>query len=68
LPYARLVSTGGITLQNAKAFLDVGAAALGVGSSLVERSLLAAGDWPALTELARAFSRLAALGPNGTSG
>jgi 2-dehydro-3-deoxyphosphogluconate aldolase/(4S)-4-hydroxy-2-oxoglutarate aldolase len=68
LPGARLVPTGGITLENAKAFLDAGAAALGVGSSLVERSLLAAEDWPALTELARTFSCLAAPGPAVTAG
>jgi 2-dehydro-3-deoxyphosphogluconate aldolase/(4S)-4-hydroxy-2-oxoglutarate aldolase len=68
LPGVRLVPTGGITLENAQAFLDAGAAALGVGSSLVVRRLLAAGDWPALTELARTFSRLAAPGPAVSSG
>jgi 2-dehydro-3-deoxyphosphogluconate aldolase / (4S)-4-hydroxy-2-oxoglutarate aldolase len=34
-PEARLVATGGIHLHNARAFLDIGAAALGVGSALV---------------------------------
>lgn len=63
LPGARLVPTGGVTLENATAYLDAGAAALGVGSSLVKRSLLAAGDWPALAELASMYSRLAARGP-----
>lgn len=34
-PHAALVPTGGIDLDNARAFLDAGAAAIAVGSSLV---------------------------------
>ena len=43
-PEARLVATGGIRLDNARAFLDAGAAALAVGSSLA-----GAGDRASLT-------------------
>jgi 2-dehydro-3-deoxyphosphogluconate aldolase/(4S)-4-hydroxy-2-oxoglutarate aldolase len=42
-PEARLVATGGIHLDNARAFLDTGAAALAVG-----RALVGAGDLAAL--------------------
>lgn len=59
LPHVRLLPTGGITLENARAYLDAGAVAVGVGSSLAGRGLLSAGDWPALTERARAFSAVA---------
>jgi 2-dehydro-3-deoxyphosphogluconate aldolase / (4S)-4-hydroxy-2-oxoglutarate aldolase len=43
-PEARLVATGGVHLDNARAFLDTGAAALAVG-----RALVGAGDLAGLT-------------------
>jgi 2-dehydro-3-deoxyphosphogluconate aldolase/(4S)-4-hydroxy-2-oxoglutarate aldolase len=59
----RLVPTGGITPENARAFLEAGAAALGVGTSLADRGLLAAGAWPALAERAQAFAAEAGRAP-----
>ncbi|MSP13237.1 MAG: bifunctional 4-hydroxy-2-oxoglutarate aldolase/2-dehydro-3-deoxy-phosphogluconate aldolase [Chloroflexi bacterium] len=48
LPQVRLVPTGGISTENARTYLDAGAVALGVGSSLVDAHLVHAGAWEAL--------------------
>ena len=53
LPHLRLAPTGGVSADNAAAFITAGAYALGVGSALVDRSLVARGDWPALADRAR---------------
>lgn len=55
LPQLRIVPVGGVDLSNAAAFIRNGAAALGVGGSLVSQKLLDAGDWPELTRRAAAF-------------
>lgn len=55
LPHLRIVPTGGVDLNTASDFLKAGCAALGVGSSLITREILANDDWLALTRLARAF-------------
>jgi 2-dehydro-3-deoxyphosphogluconate aldolase/(4S)-4-hydroxy-2-oxoglutarate aldolase len=60
LPQVRLVPTGGITLQNAAAFVKAGACALGIGGSLVEPSAVAAGDLKRIEALARQFVRVVA--------
>jgi len=53
LPHLQLLPTGGVSADNAAEFIKAGAVALGVGSSLVDRTLVAAGDFAALTERAR---------------
>lgn len=55
LPQVRLVPTGGVDLETAGAFIEAGAAAIAVGSNLVDPRAVAAGDFDALTEKARAF-------------
>jgi 2-dehydro-3-deoxyphosphogluconate aldolase / (4S)-4-hydroxy-2-oxoglutarate aldolase len=50
-----LVPTGGVNLDNAAEFIRAGAAALGLGSALVDPKLVAAGRFDQLTEIARAF-------------
>lgn len=55
MPTLRLVPTGGIDLENAKSYLDAGAAAVAVGSALADPRLAAAEDWPAITANARQF-------------
>lgn len=55
LPHLRVVPTGGVELHNVKDFIRSGAAALGVGSALVSRTILQNRDWNELTRLARAF-------------
>lgn len=53
MPFLRLVPTGGVTPENAGDWLRAGAAAVGLGSSLVDPALVAAGDWAALAGRAR---------------
>ncbi len=55
LPQLEIVPVGGVDLTNAAAFIRSGAAALGVGSSLVNQKLLDAGDMAELTRRAAAF-------------
>ena len=55
LPQLAIVPVGGVTLDNAAEFIKKGAAALGVGSSLVSQKLLDAGDMAELTRRAGAF-------------
>jgi 2-dehydro-3-deoxyphosphogluconate aldolase/(4S)-4-hydroxy-2-oxoglutarate aldolase len=53
LPEIRLMPTGGITLENARAFIEAGASAVGLGTALVDKKAVEAGDWDVLTERAR---------------
>jgi 2-dehydro-3-deoxyphosphogluconate aldolase/(4S)-4-hydroxy-2-oxoglutarate aldolase len=53
LPQVLLLPTGGVTAENAGAFVRAGAAAVGVGGALVDRDAVARGDYARLTEQAR---------------
>ena len=53
LPFLRLMPTGGVDLGNIRAYLDAGAAGLGLGGSLVDRAAVAAGDWGRIEATAR---------------
>jgi 2-dehydro-3-deoxyphosphogluconate aldolase/(4S)-4-hydroxy-2-oxoglutarate aldolase len=53
LPQIELVPVGGVNEETTADFVRAGAAAVGVGSALVSRGLLDAGDFPTLTERAR---------------
>ncbi len=55
LPQLQIVPVGGVDLNNAAAFLRSGAAALGVGSSLINQKLLESTDFEELTRRAAAF-------------
>jgi len=55
LPQVRLMPTGGVNLDTARAFLDAGAVALGAGSSLVPKDAVASGDMGRITEIAKSF-------------
>ena len=55
LPQLRIVPVGGVDLHTAADFIRAGAAALGVGSSLVNQQLLDSGDLSELTRRAAAF-------------
>jgi len=50
-----LLATGGITLDNASAFMDAGCAGLGVGGLLADKAAIAAGDFEKLTRSAKAL-------------
>ena len=53
LPQVRLAPVGGVNLDNVSEYMRMGAACVGVGSSLVNSKLIADEDWGALTERAR---------------
>ena len=55
LPQLEIVPVGGVNLDTAAEFIAKGAAALGVGSSLINQKLLDAGDMEELTRRAAAF-------------
>jgi 2-dehydro-3-deoxyphosphogluconate aldolase / (4S)-4-hydroxy-2-oxoglutarate aldolase len=55
LPQVRIVPVGGVNLDTAAEFIQKGAAALGVGSSLVNQKLLDEGNLDELTRRAAAY-------------
>lgn len=55
MPFLKLVPTGGVSLDNIGAFMNAGARAVGVGSNLVDPSLVASRNWSALQENARQY-------------
>lgn len=57
LSQVRVMPVGGVNLKNIADYLRAGACAVGVGSSLVNSKLIAQGDWPGITELARQHVR-----------
>lgn len=59
-PQLRLIPTGGVTLATAADFLKAGAAALGVGSDLVNTAAVADGKPQVVTNAARAYLEIIA--------
>ena len=55
LPHLRLMPTGGVNLDNIREYLDCGAFALGVGSSLINNQAVADRDWGKLRDNARRY-------------
>jgi 2-dehydro-3-deoxyphosphogluconate aldolase/(4S)-4-hydroxy-2-oxoglutarate aldolase len=60
LPEIRLCPTGGVNLRNAREWLDAGAAAVGVGSALLPREMVTAGDYAGITKMGLQWSELTA--------
>ncbi|MDI4647454.1 bifunctional 4-hydroxy-2-oxoglutarate aldolase/2-dehydro-3-deoxy-phosphogluconate aldolase [Cohnella hashimotonis] len=56
LNHIPMVATGGVNLQNIRSVLDAGAVAVGLGGNLVDKKLVADGDFKALAKLARAYA------------
>ena len=56
LPQLEIVPVGGVDLNTAAAFIQAGAAAVGVGSSLVNQELLDSASFAEITRRARAFA------------
>ncbi|QZX98571.1 bifunctional 4-hydroxy-2-oxoglutarate aldolase/2-dehydro-3-deoxy-phosphogluconate aldolase [Halobaculum rubrum] len=50
-----IMPTGGVSPDNAGAYIEAGAVCVGAGSALVDRDLVDAGDFDAITERAEAF-------------
>jgi 2-dehydro-3-deoxyphosphogluconate aldolase/(4S)-4-hydroxy-2-oxoglutarate aldolase len=57
LPQVKLIPVGGVTLETAGPFIRAGAAALGVGSNLVDKKAVAEGRFAQLTSVAQALSK-----------
>jgi len=55
LPHIKMVPTGGVSLKTAKAFIEAGAEALGVGGDLVDVAALMEGNDARITERAEQF-------------
>jgi 2-dehydro-3-deoxyphosphogluconate aldolase/(4S)-4-hydroxy-2-oxoglutarate aldolase len=55
LPQVKLMPTGGVTLENAGAWIAAGAVAIGAGTAMIDATAVAAGDWAAITRRASAF-------------
>lgn len=55
LPQVRLVPTGGVNLDNAGEFIEAGAAALAVGSAMIDKQAVADGRFDVVTDTARRF-------------
>lgn len=52
LPQLRIVPTGGISIDNARSFLDAGAFAVGIGGAIVTQDFVNQGDWDAISQRA----------------
>lgn len=57
LPHLRLMPTGGVNADNIREFLDLGAFAVGVGSSLINNDAVSDRDWKRLRENAERYTR-----------
>jgi 2-dehydro-3-deoxyphosphogluconate aldolase/(4S)-4-hydroxy-2-oxoglutarate aldolase len=56
LPQVRLMPTGGVTRDNAAEWIRAGAVAIGVGTALVDKRAVDAGDFAAIASHARHFT------------
>jgi 2-dehydro-3-deoxyphosphogluconate aldolase / (4S)-4-hydroxy-2-oxoglutarate aldolase len=59
-PQVRMIPTGGVTLETAAEFLKAGAAALGIGSALVEPKAIAMRDFARIEALAKQYVKIVA--------
>jgi 2-dehydro-3-deoxyphosphogluconate aldolase/(4S)-4-hydroxy-2-oxoglutarate aldolase len=55
-PGVALLPSGGVSADNARAFLDAGALAVCAGTSVVPPAVVSAGGWSEITERARTFA------------
>jgi 2-dehydro-3-deoxyphosphogluconate aldolase/(4S)-4-hydroxy-2-oxoglutarate aldolase len=55
MPHIPLIPTGGVNLDNIKHFLNAGASFVGVGSDLVNTSLLEQGDFEGVARIGKQF-------------
>ncbi len=55
MPHLKLTPTGGVNLETAGEFIRAGAVTLGVGSALVPKQAVRAGDFDAIRQLAGKF-------------
>ena len=56
LPHLKIIPTGGGNLDTMEAFLAAGSAALGTGSALLKKEIIAGENWGELERLAKRFA------------
>lgn len=56
LCHIRFLAVGGVNEKNMKDYLDAGASGIGVATAIVNKKLIAEGNFDAVTELARAYT------------
>ncbi len=56
LPHLKIIPTGGVNLDTMEAFLAAGSAALGTGSALLKKEIIAGENWEELARLAKRFA------------
>jgi 2-dehydro-3-deoxyphosphogluconate aldolase/(4S)-4-hydroxy-2-oxoglutarate aldolase len=62
LPHLKIIPTGGVNLDTMEAYLAAGSAALGTGSALLKKEIIAGENWGELERLAKRFAdRMAGL-------
>jgi len=64
LPQVEIMPVGGVSLDNAEAFIRNGAFALGIGTQLVDQKTVQSGDFQEITERARKFIEKVEAGRN----
>ena len=57
LSHVRFLAVGGVTADNLSEFFDAGAVGIGVATAIVNKKLIAAGDYDGVTELARIYTQ-----------
>lgn len=57
LGHIPLIPTGGVTVENAKVFIDAGAIAVGLAGDLFPKQLVENGDWRAIGQIARTLTQ-----------
>ena len=60
LPQVKLIPTGGVSKENAAAFIKAGAVAIAAGGNLVDAKSVAAGDWATITSRAKELAEIVA--------
>jgi 2-dehydro-3-deoxyphosphogluconate aldolase/(4S)-4-hydroxy-2-oxoglutarate aldolase len=55
LPHVRLMPTGGVSIENAGEWIRAGAFAVGIGTDLLDKTMIEAEDYSGLTHRARVF-------------
>ena len=55
MPYLKLMPTGGVDLKNIPNYFDAGAAAVGIGSQLLDATALEKNDWHAISATASQY-------------
>ena len=55
LSHLKFLAVGGVTLENIPTYKKAGAVGFGIGSAIVNKDMIARGDWAAVAEMARRY-------------